>query len=64
MHRKLVMMNAAAKLEDLRVPPGNRLEAIKGDRKGQHSIRVNQQWRVCFRWTESGPANVTIVDYH
>ncbi len=54
MHRKLVMVNAAAKLEDLRVPPGNRLEALKGDHKGQHSIRVNQQWRVCLRWTESG----------
>ncbi len=64
MHRKLVMVNAAAKLEDLRVPPGNRLEALKGGRKGQHSIRVNQQWRVCFRWTESGPADVEIVDYH
>ena len=64
MHRKLVMVNAAAKLEDLRVPPGNRLEPLKGDRKGQHSIRVNQQWRVCFRWTESGPADVEIVDYH
>ena len=64
MHRKLVMVNAAAKLEDLRVPPGNRIEALKGDRKGQHSIRVNQQWRVCFRWTESGPADVEIVDYH
>ena len=58
------MVSAAAKLEDLRVPPGNRLEALKGDRKGQHSIRVNQQWRVCFRWTESGPADVEIVDYH
>ena len=58
------MMHAAAKLEDLRVPPGNRLEALKGDRKGQHSIRVNQQWRVCFRWTESGPADVEVVDYH
>ena len=64
MHRKLVMLNAAAQLEDLRVPPGNRLEALKGDRKGRHSIRVNQQWRVCFRWTESGPADVGIVDYH
>jgi toxin HigB-1 len=64
MHRKLVMVNAAAKLEDLCVPPGNRLEALKGDRKGQHSIRVNQQWRICFRWTESGPADVEIVDYH
>ena len=64
MHRKLVMIHAAAKLEDLRVPPGNRLEALKGDRKGQHSIRVNQQWRVCFRWTESGPTQVGILDYH
>jgi proteic killer suppression protein len=64
MHRKLVMLNAAAKLEDLRVPPGNRLEGLKADRKGEHSIRVNQQWRVCFRWTESGPADVEIVDYH
>lgn len=58
------MVNAAAKLEDLRVPPGNRLEALTGDRKGQCSIRVNQQWRICFRWTESGPADVGIVDYH
>ncbi len=64
MHRKLVMIHAAAKLEDLRVPPGNRLEALKGNRKGQHSIRVNQQWRVCFRWTQSGPADVEILDYH
>ena len=64
MHRKLVMVNAAAKLEDLSVPPGNRLEALKGDRKGQHSVRANQQWRVCFRWTESGPTDVEIVDYH
>jgi proteic killer suppression protein len=64
MHRKLLLINAAAKLEDLRVPPGNRLEALKGDRKGRHSIRVNQKWRVCFRWTESGPADVEIVDYH
>jgi len=64
MHRKLVMINAAAKLQDLRVPPGNRLEALKGGRKRRHSIRVNQQWRVCFRWTESGPADVEIVDYH
>jgi proteic killer suppression protein len=64
MHRKLVMIHAATRLEDLRVPPGNRLEVLKGDRKGQHSIRVNQQWRVCFRWTESGPADVAILDYH
>ena len=58
------MIDAAAKLEDLRVPPGNRLEALKGSRKGQWSIRVNQQWRICFRWTESGPADLEIVDYH
>lgn len=64
MHRKLVMLNAVAKLDDLRVPPGNRLEALKGGRKGQHSIRVNQQWRLCFRWTENGPGDVEIVDYH
>lgn len=64
MQRKLRMLDAAAKLVDLRVPPNNRLEALKGDRKGRCSIRVNQQWRVCFRWTESGPAEVEIVDYH
>ncbi len=64
MHRKLLMIDAATALEDLRVPPGNRLEALKGDRKGQHSIRVNQQWRVCFLWTARGPTRVEIVDYH
>jgi proteic killer suppression protein len=64
MHRKLVMINAAANLADLRVPPGNRLEALKGERKGGHSIRVNQKGRICFRWTKSGPADVGIVDYH
>jgi proteic killer suppression protein len=64
MHRKLLMLDAATRLEDLRVPPGNRLEALQGDRKGQYSIRVNQQWRVCFLWTASGPAAVEIVDYH
>jgi proteic killer suppression protein len=64
MHRKLVMLDAAARLDDLRVPPGNRLESLKGNRSGQHSIRVNQQWRVCFRWTETGPDCVEIVDYH
>jgi proteic killer suppression protein len=64
MQRKLRMLDYAARLEDLRVPPGNRLEALKGDRKGQHSIRVNQQWRICFRWTPAGPAEVEIVDYH
>lgn len=62
--RKLAMLNRAGRLDDLRVPPGNRLEALKGDRAGQHSIRINDQFRVCFVWTENGPANVEIVDYH
>ena len=62
--RKLVMLDAAETLEDLRVPPGNRLEALKGRRAGQHSIRINQQWRVCFTWTDAGPHDVEIVDYH
>ena len=62
--RKLRMLNQARVLSDLQVPPGNRLEALKGDRRGQHSIRVNQQWRVCFIWTAGGPADVEIVDYH
>ncbi len=62
--RKLIMMDAAARLEDLRIPPGNRLEALRGNRAGQYSIRINQQWRVCFRWTEKGPADVEIADYH
>lgn len=62
--RKLAMLNAASRLEDLRVPPGNRLEALQGDRAGQHSIRVNDQYRVCFVWTDAGPAHVEIVDYH
>lgn len=62
--RKLAMLDAAEVLEDLRVPPGNRLEALKGDRAGQHSIRVNQQWRICFVWTTAGPEDVEIVDYH
>ena len=61
---KLQMMNRVANLEDLRVPPGNRLEALRGDRAGQHSIRINQQWRVCFYWTPEGPAAVEIADYH
>ena len=61
---KLQMMNRVANLEDLRVPPGNRLEALRGDRAGQHSIRINQQWRVCFCWTPEGPAAVEIADYH
>ena len=62
--RKLAMLNRAEKLDDLRVPPGNRLEALKGDRAGQHSIRVNDQFRVCFAWTARGPKDVEIVDYH
>jgi proteic killer suppression protein len=62
--RKLAMLDAAATLEFLRSPPGNRLEALKGDRKGQYSIRVNDQFRLCFRWTDEGPADVEIVDYH
>ena len=61
--RKLEMVAAAKKLEDLRFPPGNRLEALKGDRAGQHCIRVNDQFRVCFRWND-GAENVEIVDYH
>ena len=64
MQRKLLMLDAAVLLEDLRIPPGNRLEPLKGDRKGQHSVRVNRQWRVCFVWTPAGPENVEIVDYH
>ena len=62
--RKLDMLNAATQLQDLRFPPGNRLEALKGDRKGQHSIRINERYRACFRWTENGPEDVEIVDYH
>jgi proteic killer suppression protein len=62
--RKLDMIDAATKVEDLLTPPGNRLEGLKGDRKGQWSIRINQQWRICFRWTSDGPADVEIVDYH
>lgn len=62
--RKLRMLNQARVLTDLRVPPGNRLEALKGARLGQHSIRINDQWRICFVWTEGGPDSVEIVDYH
>ncbi len=58
------MLNQAATLSDLRVPPGNQLEQLRGDRAGQHSIRINQQWRICFRWTKSGPEDVEITDYH
>ena len=62
--RKLEMIGAAERLEDLRVPPGNRLEALRGDRKGQQSIRINDQWRVCFVWREGAAEGVEIVDYH
>jgi len=62
--RKLRQLEIAGVLEDLRIPPGNRLEALRGDRKGLMSIRINDQFRVCFRWTPSGPADVEIVDYH
>lgn len=62
--RKLDMLHQALDLNDLRAPPANRLEALSGDRRGQHSIRVNDRWRVCFIWTTDGPENVEIVDYH
>jgi proteic killer suppression protein len=62
--RKLDLLNQAAALGDLRAPPNHRLEKLKGDREGQYSIRINDQWRVCFRWTESGAEDVEIVDYH
>jgi proteic killer suppression protein len=61
---KLQLLDAAASLNDLRSPPGNRLEALKGDRKGQHSIRINDQWRICFVWRNDGVDSVEIVDYH
>jgi proteic killer suppression protein len=64
MQRKLKLLDAATKLQELRVPPGNRLEALKGNRKGRHSIRANDQWRVCFCWKPDGPHDVEIVDYH
>jgi proteic killer suppression protein len=62
--RKLRQLQIASRIEDLRVPPGNRLELLKGDRSGQYSIRVNGQFRICFRWTAAGAENVEIVDYH
>lgn len=62
--RKLALVDAASALEELRVPPGNRLEALRGDRAGQHSIRINQQYRVCFRWKDGNAYDVEIVDYH
>ncbi len=62
--RKLRQLEIAARIDDLRVPPGNRLEALKGNRAGQYSIRINAQWRVCFRWSAAGARDVEIVDYH
>ncbi len=62
--RKLGYLDAAADLRDLRLPPGNHLEALSKDRKGQHSIRINDQFRICFRWTREGPADVEVTDYH
>ncbi len=62
--RKLDMLNAVSELQDLRVPPGNRFEALHGDRRGFHSIRVNDQWRLVFRWTTVGPERVSLIDYH
>lgn len=62
--RKLLVLDAAGSLNDLRIPPSNRLEKLAGDREGQHSIRINDQWRVCFRWKSGDADNVEIVDYH
>jgi proteic killer suppression protein len=62
--RKLLLLDAAEKLEDLRIPPGNRLEKLSGERQGQHSIRINDQWRICFRWLEGNAHEVEIADYH
>jgi proteic killer suppression protein len=62
--RKLDMLDQAARIDDTLAPPGNRLEALKGDRAGQWSIRINQQWRICFRWSAEGPFDVEIIDYH
>jgi proteic killer suppression protein len=62
--RKLLILDAAESLADLRSPPGNRLEKLSGDRKGQHSIRINQRWRICFRWREGDAYEVEIIDYH
>lgn len=64
MLRKLGLVDAAEQLEDLRIPPGNRLEKLKGDRAGQHGIRINDQWRICFRWKDGNAFEVEIVDYH
>lgn len=63
-NRKLLILDAAEIINDLRIPPGNRLEQLHGNRKGQHSIRINDQWRICFTWTQAGPEDVEITDYH
>ena len=62
--RKLRMLNSARRVDDLRIPPANRLEALKGERRGQYSIRINDQWRICFRWSDADASGVEIVDYH
>ncbi len=62
--RKLDQLDSAGRMEDLKVPPGNRLESLVGSREGQYSIRINEQYRICFRWTDAGPADVEITDYH
>jgi proteic killer suppression protein len=62
--RKLDQLDSVERMEELRIPPGNRLEALTGDRKGQHSIRINDRYRICFQWTNDGPSEVEIVDYH
>jgi len=62
--KKLVILDAALRLNDLRIPPGNQLEALKGDRKGQHSVRINDQWRICFKWRDGDAKDVEITDYH
>jgi len=64
LRRKIRQLQIATRLADLRIPPGNRLEALRGSRAGQHSIRVNNQYRICFRWTPAGPEDVEVVDYH
>ena len=61
---KLIAVDAARQLDDLRIPPGNRLEALRGDRRGQYSIRINDRWRICFEWSESAAWNVEVADYH
>ena len=62
--KKLIILDSVTEIKDLRVPPGNRLEVLKGDRKGQHSIRINDQWRICFKWKDGNSYDVEIADYH